>query len=82
MTMTEVALFEAKNRLSELIDRVQRGEVIAITRRGKVVAQLALPGTHDSAGDARDAVTALRAARVGVSLGRLKVRDLIAEGRR
>ena len=42
--MTEIALFEAKNRLSELIDRVQAGEVIAITRRGKVVAQLALPG--------------------------------------
>jgi antitoxin (DNA-binding transcriptional repressor) of toxin-antitoxin stability system len=42
--MTEVALYEAKNRLSELIERVQRGEVIAITRRGKVVAQLAL---HD-----------------------------------
>jgi len=27
--MTEVALFEAKKRLSELIDRVQQGEVIA-----------------------------------------------------
>ncbi len=80
--MTEVALFEAKNRLSELIDRVQRGEVIAITRRGKVVAQLGLPGAHDSRGSAVDAVTALRAARKGVSLGRLKVRDLIAEGRR
>ena len=47
--MTEVALYEAKNRLSELIERVQRGEVIAITRRGKVVAQLALPTGQDSA---------------------------------
>jgi antitoxin (DNA-binding transcriptional repressor) of toxin-antitoxin stability system len=42
--------------LSELIDRVQQGEVIAITRRGKVVAQLGLPGTHDSSGRAQDAV--------------------------
>jgi antitoxin (DNA-binding transcriptional repressor) of toxin-antitoxin stability system len=41
--MTEVALYEAKNRLSELIERVQRGEVISITRRGKVVAQLPCP---------------------------------------
>jgi antitoxin (DNA-binding transcriptional repressor) of toxin-antitoxin stability system len=80
--MTEVALYEAKNRLSELIERVQRGEVIAITRRGKVVAQLALPTGHDSANAARDAVAGLLAARQGVSLGRLKVRDLIAEGRR
>ncbi|MCA3151600.1 MAG: type II toxin-antitoxin system prevent-host-death family antitoxin, partial [Rhodocyclaceae bacterium] len=80
--MTEVALFEAKNRLSELIDRVQQGEVIAITRRGKVVAQLGLPGTHDSSGRAQDAVAELRAAREGVSLRGLKVRDLINEGRR
>ncbi len=38
--MTEIALFEAKNRLSELIDRVQAGEVFVITRRGKRVARL------------------------------------------
>lgn len=80
--MTEIALYEAKNRLSELIERVQRGEVIAITRRGKVVAQLALPTGQDSATVARDAVAGLLAARQGVSLGRLKARDLIAEGRR
>ena len=80
--MTEVALFEAKNRLSELINRVQRGEVIIITRRGKVVAQLGLPGEPGSRGSAVDAVAALRSAREGVSLGGLKVRDLIAEGRR
>ena len=80
--MTEVALYEAKNRLSELIDRVQRGEVIAITRRGKVVAQLGLPAAQDQAAVARDAVAGLRGAREGVSLGRLKARDLIAEGRR
>jgi len=33
----DVALFDAKNRLSELIHRVEAGEEIAITRRGKVV---------------------------------------------
>lgn len=80
--MTEVALYEAKNRLSELIERVQRGEVIAITRRGKVVAQLALPHDQDPASAAREAVAGLRAARQGVSLGNLKARDLFAEGRR
>ncbi len=62
--------------------RVQRGEVIAITRRGKVVAQLGLPGAHDRSSSAVDAVAALRAARKGVSLRGLKARDLIAEGRR
>lgn len=80
--MTEVALFEAKNRLSELIDRLQAGEVFTITRRGKPVARLALPEEGDSAVRAQAAIERLRASRAGVSLGGLDSRDLIAEGRR
>lgn len=80
--MTSIALFEAKNRLSELIDRVQAGEEFVITRRGKVVARLALPDASDAGQRASDAVASLRVSRQGVSLGRLKSRDLIAEGRR
>ena len=80
--MTSIALFEAKNRLSELIDRVQAGEEFVITRRGKVVARLALPDAGDAGQRASDAVASLRASRQGVSLGRLKSRDLISEGRR
>ena len=81
MTAT-VALFEAKNRLSELIDRVQAGEEIAITRRGKVVARLTQPAADESVQRAHDAIAGLRASRQGVSLGSLKSRDLIAAGRR
>ena len=80
--MTSIALFEAKNRLSELIDRVQSGEEFVITRRGKAVARLALPVAGDAAQRAGDAIAGLRASRHGVSLGRLKSRDLIADGRR
>ncbi|HMO45295.1 MAG TPA: type II toxin-antitoxin system prevent-host-death family antitoxin [Rubrivivax sp.] len=80
--MTEVALFEAKNRLSELIDRVVAGEVIAITRRGKVVARLTPADDEAGRRGALQAIAALRAARQGVSLGSLKSRDLIREGRR
>ncbi len=80
--MSEIALFEAKNRLSELIDRVQAGEEFIITRRGKVVARLAAPPADDPAQRAVAAIAGLRASREGVSLGRLKSRDLIAEGRR
>ena len=81
--MSAVALFEAKNRLSELIDRVVAGEVIEITRHGKVVARLAPP--EDAAArrrSAQDAVARLQQASRGVSLGRLKSADLIREGRR
>jgi prevent-host-death family protein len=81
--MPTFALYEAKNRLSELVDRVLAGEVIEITRHGRVVARLAPP--EDPAARERgalDAVQRLRTACQGVSLGRLKSRDLVREGRR
>lgn len=80
--MTDIALFEAKNRLSELIDRLQAGEVFTITRRGKPVARLALPEDDDASTRAQDAIAQLRASRHGVSLGGLSSRELMAEGRR
>ena len=80
--MNDVALFDAKNRLSELIHRVEAGEEIAITRRGKVVARLVPPAPEEAGRRARDAIAGLRASRQGVSLGRLKSSDLILEGRR
>ena len=80
--MSQVALFDAKNRLSELIDRLQAGEEFAITRRGKVVARLVSPAADEMQQRAHGAIAGLRASRQGVSLGRLKSRDLIAEGRR
>jgi len=36
----QVGVYEAKSRLSELLDRAERGEDIIITRRGRAVAQL------------------------------------------
>ena len=38
--MDVVSLADAKSRLSELIDRVELGHSIDITRRGKAVARL------------------------------------------
>jgi prevent-host-death family protein len=40
----EVGAFEAKNTLGALLDRVERGEEIVITRHGKPVARL-VPNT-------------------------------------
>jgi prevent-host-death family protein len=37
---TEVSVAEAKAHLSELLDRVEQGEEIVITRRGKPVAKV------------------------------------------
>jgi prevent-host-death family protein len=38
--MDAISLADAKARLSELIDRVEAGDSIEITRRGKAVARL------------------------------------------
>ena len=38
--MISVPLAQAKNQLSELISRVEHGETVTVTRRGKPVAQL------------------------------------------
>ena len=38
--MREIGAFEAKNTLGSLLDRVERGEEIVITRHGRPVARL------------------------------------------
>lgn len=38
--MNEVGAFEAKNTLGSLLDRVEQGEEIVITRHGRPVARL------------------------------------------
>jgi prevent-host-death family protein len=38
--LLEIGAFEAKNKLSALLDRVEMGEVIIITRHGRPVAKL------------------------------------------
>ena len=41
--MREVGAFEAKTRLGQLLDWVEAGEEVVITRRGKVVARMVRP---------------------------------------
>jgi len=43
--MDEIKLAEAKAHLSELVDRVEAGDSIDITRRGKPVARLTAVAT-------------------------------------
>ena len=59
--MAAIGTFEAKNKLSELLDRVEAGEEITITRHGKAVARL-VPAVNDNdqRARARDAVARIR----------------------
>jgi prevent-host-death family protein len=79
--MDEVGAFEAKNKLSELLERVERGEEIVITRRGKPVAKLVRAIPAPSRAAAVDAANRILERSRAASLGALKIKDLIAEGR-
>lgn len=75
--MISIPLAQAKNQLSELISRVERGETVAVTRRGKPVAQLvvfASESTDQQKEQVLQAFERLRQLRGGVSLeGDIKV---------
>ncbi|HEV8540976.1 MAG TPA: type II toxin-antitoxin system Phd/YefM family antitoxin [Verrucomicrobiae bacterium] len=43
MKIEQVGTLEAKTRLSELLDQVERGKRFQITRHGKPIAELAPP---------------------------------------
>jgi antitoxin (DNA-binding transcriptional repressor) of toxin-antitoxin stability system len=80
--MRQVGAFEAKARLAQLLDRVEAGEEVVITRRGKVVAKLVRPDAISiDRKRARNAVRRIREMRKGKKLGGLKVKDLVNEGR-
>ena len=59
--MQVVGAFEAKNKLSALLDRVEQGEEIVITRHGKEVARLVPPKGTVNRDAARAAMERLRA---------------------
>jgi prevent-host-death family protein len=79
--MREIGAFEAKSKLGQLLDWVEAGEDIVITRRGKAVARLTSPDQAFDRERAQGAAARIRARRRGVTLGGLKIKDLINEGR-
>jgi len=81
--MREIGAFEAKSKLGQLLDWVEAGEEVVITRRGKVVAKLVPPGAGSTdRARAQAAAAQIRSMRHGVTLGgELQLKELIAEGR-
>lgn len=80
--MEEVGAFEAKSRLGQLLDRVEAGEEVVITRRGKAVARLVPPDSAFDRERSRRAAQAIRLMRKGVTLGGVRIKDLVYDGRR
>ena len=83
MKTTDLAVgaFEAKNKFSQLLDRVGQGAEFTITKHDRPVARLvpALPQARDRR---RKATAEVRALRERYSLKGLSVRALIDQGRR
>jgi len=83
--MSEFGLFEAKNKLSALVDRVEKGEEITITRRGVAVAKLvpANPGfDRAKARAAAEGLKKLQASLKGPPLTWEEIKAMRDEGRR
>ena len=77
-----VGAYEAKTRFSDLLRRVEAGEELTITRHGAPVARMVpIKGEH-SRRERRAATLAMRKLAKGNTLRGLKIKDLIAEGRR
>ena len=57
--MAEVGAFEAKMHLSRILEQVERGETIVITRHGKPIARL-VPVGGSSRDDRRHAIAQLK----------------------
>jgi len=77
-----VGAFEAKTRLSALLDRVSRGEKITITRHGVPAAMLIpVEGTNTRLTH-KEIVEGMRRLRKQIGRGRINLREMIQEGRR
>ncbi len=63
--MHSVGVFEAKNRLTALLNEVEGGGEVIITRRGKPIARLAPINAGFDRGKALRAAEGLRAASKG-----------------
>jgi prevent-host-death family protein len=77
-----VGAYEAKTHLSELLEKVEAGEEITITKHGAPVAKLVPVKKEASAQERTEAIERIQKRASGLSLRGLKVRDLISEGRR
>jgi prevent-host-death family protein len=80
---TTVGAFDAKTNLSRLLDRVENGETVVITRHGVPVARLTPYKTEIDREEVRKAIAELKKLSKGQRLPPGEtIKDLINEGRR
>jgi prevent-host-death family protein len=77
----EIGAFEAKTHLSSLLDRVEKGERITITRHGVPAAMLVPVAEAPRKLSHQEIVEGMRALRKRVKPGKMSVREMVNEGR-
>ena len=77
-----IGAYEAKTHLSDLLERVEAGEEITITRHGSPIAKLVPVKKEASPEERAAAIARIQKLAGGLSLNGLKIKDLIREGRR
>ena len=80
--MTTIGAFEAKTHLSSLLDRVEKGETITITRHGVPAALLVPVAQTGPTLTHQEIVEGMRALRKRVKPGKMSVHEMVMEGRR
>ena len=83
--MTTVGSFEAKTKLAELLDKVEAGDIVTITRRGKAVARLMPVEIGDREARLQDVIDEIIRTRKGKDRGAkpgVTIPELIKAGRR
>jgi len=77
-----VGAYDARTHFAELLNRVERGDEITITRHGAPVARLVSIRKAATAAERQSAILAMRQLAARNRLEGLRIRDLVAEGRR
>lgn len=79
--MKQVGVYDAKTHLAKLLDDVENGETITITRHGRPVARL-VPVAGKRERKLEEVIEEIRKSRKGNRLEGITIRELIEEGRR
>ena len=78
--MKQVGVYDAKTHLPKLLDEVERGETVTITRHGRPIAKLVpVSGRQRTV---EEAIAAIREFGRSHPRGDLNIKELIEEGRR
>ena len=77
-----IGAYDAKTHFSALLEKVEAGEEFTITKHGTPVARLVPVKKERTEAERREVIERWLEKSKGLSLGGLKIRDLINEGRK